>query len=87
MGDLVPVGNLPFMATREEILERFKVAGHISDITMLKNEDGHFMGVAIIKMSSPEQAAYLVQEFKGQSIGEREMDIKLYSEVVANLPQ
>ena len=79
--EYVYIGNLPFSTTEEVLKDTFSDFP-IQEIIMMMNDDGHFAGVAIIHMESVEEAQKAVALLRGKKMGDREMDVTLYSKVL-----
>ena len=72
------VGNLSYDTTEEDIRNLFAQAGTVSEVALIKDRDtGTSKGFAFVTMSSQEEADKAIQQFNGQTLGNRELKISI----------
>ena len=70
------VGNLSYDTTEDEIRNMFAQAGTVSEVALIRDRDtGSSKGFAFVTMSSQEEANKAIQQFNGQTLGNRELKV------------
>ena len=76
MGKKLYVGNLPFSATEESLVEHFSQCGTVDSAKLITDRDtGRSKGFAFIEMSSDNEAQDAIQKFDGQDFDGRSMKV------------
>ena len=72
------VGNLSYDTTEDELRELFSQAGTVNAVDLIKDRDsGRSKGFAFVTMNSQEEADQAIQQFNGQSLGNRELRVSI----------
>ena len=72
------VGNLSYDTTEDELREMFAKAGTVSSVELIKDRDtGSSKGFAFVTMNSQEEADQAIQQFNGQTLGNRELRVSI----------
>ena len=70
------VGNLSYDTTEDELRNLFAQAGTVTEVALIKDRDtGTSKGFAFVTMSSQDEANKAIQQFNGQSLGNRELKV------------
>ena len=70
------VGNLSYETTEDDLRSLFSQVGTVNDVALIKDRDtGSSKGFAFITMNSQDEANKAIQQFNGQSLGNREMKV------------
>jgi RNA recognition motif-containing protein len=74
----VYVGNLSYDTTEDELRTLFAQAGTVNAVDLIKDRDtGSSKGFAFVTMNSQEEANQAIQQFNGQSLGNRELKVSI----------
>lgn len=72
------VGNIPFATTAQDLEALFGQAGTVSVVEVVFDKiTGRSRGFAFVTMSSPDDAAKVVEKFNGYDMGGRAMSVSL----------
>lgn len=72
------VGNLSYNTTEDDIRNLFAQAGTVSEVALIKDRDsGTSKGFAFVTMSSQDEAKKAIDQFNGQSLGNRELTVNV----------
>jgi RNA recognition motif-containing protein len=64
MGNRLYVGNLPYQATDEQLLDLFSRAGRVENVRVMRDmATGRARGFAFVQMGSDEDAQKAISEF------------------------
>ncbi len=70
------VGNLSYDTTEDDIRNLFAQAGTVSEVALIKDRDtGSSKGFAFVTMSSQEEAKKAIEQFNGQTLGNRVLTV------------
>jgi RNA recognition motif-containing protein len=70
------VGNLAFQTTSEDLQQLFAQAGTVESASVIEDRDtGRSRGFAFIEMSSKEEGQIAIQQFNGQEVGGRALNV------------
>ena len=70
------VGNLAFQTTGEDLQELFAQAGAVESVNVIEDRDtGRSRGFAFVEMSSQEEGQKAIQQFNGQEVGGRALNV------------
>ncbi len=70
------VGNLPFSTTAQELQDLFAQAGDVAGVDLIFDKfSGRSRGFAFVSMSTPEDAANVMEKFNGFSIDGRSLTV------------
>jgi len=70
------VGNLAFQTTSEDLQQLFAQAGTVESASVIEDRDtGRSRGFAFIEMSSKEEGNAAIQQFNGQEVGGRALNV------------
>jgi cold-inducible RNA-binding protein len=70
------VGNLSYDTTEDELRSLFSQAGTVTEVALIKDRDtGSSKGFAFVTMSTQDEANKAIQQFNGQSLGNRELKV------------
>lgn len=70
------VGNLAFQTTSEDLQQLFAQAGTVESASVIEDrETGRSRGFAFIEMSSKEEGQAAIQQFNGQEVGGRALNV------------
>jgi len=76
MGRKLYVGNLPFSATEEVLLNTFSQCGTVDSAKLITDRDtGRSKGFGFVEMSSDEEAQEAIEKFDGQELEGRAMRV------------
>ncbi len=76
MGKKLYVGNLPFSATEESLLDAFSQCGTVDSAKLITDRDtGRSKGFAFVEMSSDSEAQEAIEKFDGQDFEGRTMRV------------
>ncbi len=74
----VYVGNLSYDTTEDDLRTLFAQAGTVNAVDLIKDRDtGSSKGFAFVTMNSQEEANQAIQQFNGQSLGNRELRVSI----------
>jgi RNA recognition motif-containing protein len=72
------VGNLSYETTEDELRNLFAQAGVVNEVVLIKDRDtGSSKGFAFVTMGTQEDAKKAIQQFSGQSLGNRELKVNM----------
>ena len=72
------VGNLSYQTTEDDLRSLFTQVGTVNDVALIKDRDtGSSKGFAFVTMSSQEEANKAIEQFNGQSMGDRELTVNI----------
>lgn len=70
------VGNLSYETTEDELRNLFTQVGTVNEVALIKDRDtGSSKGFAFITMSTQDEAKKAIEQFNGQSLGNRELTV------------
>ena len=70
------VGNLAFQTTGEDLQQLFAQAGTVESASVIEDrETGRSRGFAFVEMSSKEEGQKAIQQFNGQEVGGRALNV------------
>ena len=70
------VGNLPFSATEEDVLNLFRQAGTVVECNLIMDRTtDRSKGFAFVQMSSDEEANRAMAQFNGHDLGGRTLRV------------
>ena len=70
------VGNLAFQTTSEDLQQLFAQAGTVQSASVIEDrETGRSRGFGFIEMSSTEEGHAAIQQFNGQEVGGRPLNV------------
>ena len=70
------VGNLAFQTTSQDLQELFAQAGTVESASVIEDRDtGQSKGFAFVEMSTEEEAAAAIQQFKGREVAGRALKV------------
>jgi RNA recognition motif-containing protein len=76
MGNKLYVGNLPFSATEETLLETFSKCGTVDSAKLITDRDtGRSKGFAFVEMSNDDEAQDAISQFDGQDLDGRPLRV------------
>ncbi len=76
MGRKLYVGNLPFSATEDTLLETFSACGTVDSAKLITDRDtGRSKGFAFVEMSSDEEAQEAISKFDGNDFDGRPLRV------------
>ncbi|PIK13625.1 RNA-binding protein [Halobacteriovorax sp. JY17] len=76
MGRKLYVGNLPFSATEDTLLETFSACGTVDSAKLITDRDtGRSKGFAFVEMSSDEEAQEAISKFDGNDLDGRPLRV------------
>ena len=76
MGKKLYVGNLPFSATEDLLLDKFSECGTVDSAKVITDRDtGRSKGFGFVEMSSDEEAQTAIDKFDGQDCDGRAMRV------------
>ena len=76
MGNKLYVGNLPFSATDESLMEMFAQVGQVQSARVITDRDtGRSKGFAFVEMSSEEEASQAITRFNGSDYEGRSLTV------------
>src|SRR3954462_12226623 len=76
MGKKLYVGNLPFSATDQVLMDTFGQCGTVESAKVITDRDtGRSKGFGFVEMSSDSEAADAIQKFNGAEYGGRNMTV------------
>ena len=76
MGKKLYVGNLPFSATDQTLIEAFSQCGTVESAKIITDRDsGRSKGFGFVEMASDEEAAQAIEKFNGADCGGRAMTV------------
>jgi RNA recognition motif-containing protein len=76
MGKKLYVGNLPYSATDQVLLDTFSQCGTVESAKIIMDRDtGRSKGFGFVEMSSDEEAAKAITEFNGADYDGRSMTV------------
>jgi RNA recognition motif-containing protein len=72
------VGNLSYATTEDELNELFSNAGTVTSVAVIKDrETGRSKGFAFVEMSSQAEAEKVINQYNGQTLGDRDLRISI----------
>ena len=70
------VGNLAFQTTSEDLQQLFGEVGTVESASVIEDrETGRSRGFAFVEMSSKEEGQKAIQQFNGQEVGGRALNV------------
>ena len=70
------VGNLSFQTSSEDLQQLFSQAGTVQSASVIEDrETGRSRGFAFVEMSSKEEGDAAIQQFNGQEVGGRALNV------------
>ncbi len=76
MGRKLYVGNLPFSATEETLIDTFSQCGTVDSAKLITDRDtGRSKGFGFVEMSSDSEAQEAIEKFDGQDCEGRPMKV------------
>ena len=76
MGKRLYVGNLPFSATDEGLMQMFQQAGQVESATIVTDRDtGRSKGFGFVEMSTDQEAASAITKFNGADFEGRSLTV------------
>lgn len=76
MGKKLYVGNLPFSATEQELVDTFSQCGTVETAKVITDRDtGRSKGFGFVEMASDEEAQEAISKFDGQDYDGRPMKV------------
>lgn len=72
------VGNLSYDTTEDELRSLFTQVGTVNEVALIKDRDtGSSKGFAFVTMNSQEEANKAIEQFNGQSLGNRNLTVNI----------
>jgi RNA recognition motif-containing protein len=76
MGKKLYVGNLPFSATDESLMQMFQQAGQVESARIITDRDtGRAKGFGFVEMSTEQEAADAITKFNGTDFEGRSLTV------------
>src|SRR5499426_7322 len=76
MGKRLYVGNLPFSATDESLMQMFQQAGQVESARVITDRDtGRSKGFGFVEMSTEQEAAAAISKFNGADFEGRALTV------------
>ena len=76
MGKKLYVGNLPFTATEQDLVDQFSQCGTVESAKIIMDRDtGRSKGFGFVEMSSDAEAQAAINKFNGQDYSGRPMTV------------
>ena len=76
MGKRLYVGNLPFSATDESLMQMFQQAGQVESAKVITDRDtGRNKGFGFVEMSTDQEAADAITKFNGADFEGRSLTV------------
>ena len=76
MSSKLYVGNLAFQTSSEDLRQLFAQAGTVESASVVEDRDtGRSRGFGFVEMSSKEEGAAAIQQFNGQELGGRALNV------------
>jgi len=76
MGKTLYVGNLPFSATEQSLIDRFSQCGTVETAKVITDRDtGRSKGFGFVEMASESEAQEAIEKFDGQDCDGRAMKV------------
>ncbi len=76
MGNKLYVGNLPFSANEDTLIDRFSQCGTVDSAKVITDRDtGRSKGFGFVEMSSDEEAQACIEKFDGQDFDGRQVRV------------
>jgi RNA recognition motif-containing protein len=76
MGKKLYVGNLPFSATDDSLMEVFQQAGQVESAKIITDRDtGRSKGFGFVEMSTDEEAQQAINRFNGTDFEGRSLTV------------
>lgn len=76
MGRKLYVGNLPFSATEDTLLDTFSACGTVDSAKLITDRDtGRSKGFAFVEMSTDDEAQEAIQKFDGNDLDGRPLRV------------
>src|SRR5512138_1920935 len=76
MGKKLYVGNLPFSATDESLMQMFQQAGQVESARIITDRDtGRNKGFGFVEMSTDQEAADAITKFNGADFEGRSVTV------------
>ena len=72
---LIHVDNLPFKCTQSDIKHYFDEYGEIDDVRLLRNRDGKFKGIALVRFKDPRDAKDAIKYGNGKRFMGRPLSV------------
>ena len=70
------VGNLAYQTSSDDLQELFAKAGTVASASVVEDrETGRSRGFGFVEMSSKEEGAAAIQQFNGQELGGRALNV------------
>jgi len=72
------VGNLSYDTTEDDLRSLFTQVGTVNDVALIKDRDtGSSKGFAFVTMNSQEEANKAIEQFNGQTLGNRALTVNI----------
>jgi RNA recognition motif-containing protein len=76
MGKRLYVGNLPFSATEDSLMDMFQQAGQVDSTKIITDRDtGRSKGFGFVEMSTDEEAQKAITRFNGADVEGRALTV------------
>jgi len=76
MGRKLYVGNLPYSATEQSLLDTFSQYGTVDSVNLITDRDsGQSKGFGFVEMSSDSEAQKAIQELDGSTLDDRQIKV------------
>jgi len=76
MGRKLYVGNLPYSATEQVLIETFSQYGTVDSANIITDRDsGQSKGFGFVEMSSDSEAQKAIQELDGSTLDDRQIKV------------
>jgi hypothetical protein len=76
MGKKLYVGNLPFSANDESLMDMFQQAGHVESAKVITDRDtGRSKGFGFVEMSTDQEAEQAIAKFNGADFEGRSLTV------------
>lgn len=69
------VGNLPFVATEQELEDLFAEYGCVTGVSIAKDEDGRARGFAFVNMEDPAEGNKAIEALNGHTLYDRQLNV------------
>src|SRR5215831_17681246 len=76
MGKKLYVGNLPFSATDERLMDMFQQVGHVESAKVITDRDtGRSKGFGFVEMATDQEAEQAIAKFNGADFDGRSLTV------------
>lgn len=70
------VGNLPYQATEDQLMELFSQVGEVVEVAIITDRDtGRSKGFGFVEMSTEEEAEEAIKRFNGYNLDRRTLTV------------